>query len=81
VFTSSAANFDSCVLSYRRYAGPHCPLIEEIAPDQGGELDLIPCGPSLLEINSNILPLDLHESILNLKLETKIRMNIHFSID
>jgi hypothetical protein len=48
--------------------GVYCPLIEGIAPDQGGEVDLIPCGPSPLEINSNILPLDLHESILNLKL-------------
>jgi hypothetical protein len=61
--------------------GAHCPLIEGIAPDQGGELDLVPCGLSPLEINSNILPLDLHKSILNSKLETKIRMNIHFSTD
>jgi hypothetical protein len=44
-------------------------------------LDLVPCGPSPLEINSNILPLDLHRPILNLKLETKIRLNIHFSTD
>jgi hypothetical protein len=35
--------------------GAHYPLIEGIAPDQGGELDLVPCGSSLLEINSNIL--------------------------
>jgi hypothetical protein len=61
--------------------GACCPLIEGIAPDQGGELDLVPCGPSPLEINSNILPLDLHGSILNSKLETKTRMNIHFSTD
>jgi hypothetical protein len=34
-----------------------------------------------LKINSNILSLDLHESILNSKLETKIRLNINFSMD
>jgi hypothetical protein len=81
VFTSSTANFGSRALSYRHYGGAHCPLIEEITPDQGEELNLVPCGPSLLEINSNILLLNLYESILNLKLETKIRMNIHFSTD
>jgi hypothetical protein len=48
-------------------SGTHCPLIEGIAPNQGGEVDLIPCGPISLEINSNILPLDLHGSILNSK--------------
>jgi hypothetical protein len=31
-------------------------LIEGIAPDQDSEVDLVPCGPSPLEINSNILP-------------------------
>jgi hypothetical protein len=77
----SVVNFGSCALSYRRCGGAHCPLIEEIAPDQDEELDLVPCGPSLLEINSNILPLDLHGSILNSKLETKTRMNIHFPTD
>jgi hypothetical protein len=61
--------------------GANCPLIEGIALDQGGELDLVPCGPSPLEVNFNILPLDLHGSILNSKLETKTRMNIYFSID
>jgi hypothetical protein len=61
--------------------GAHFPLIEGIAPDQGRKLDLVPCGLSPLEINSNILPLDLHRSILNLKLETKTRLNIHFSTD
>jgi hypothetical protein len=49
--------------------GAHCPLIEGIAPDQDGELDLVPCGPSPLEFNSNILSLDLYISILNLKLK------------
>jgi hypothetical protein len=34
--------------------GTHCPLFESIAPDQGREVDLVPCGPSPLEINSNI---------------------------
>jgi hypothetical protein len=72
-------NFGSRVLSYSRYGVTHCPLIEGVAPYQGGELDLTPYGPSPLEINSNILPLDLHGSILNLKLETKTRMNIHSS--
>jgi hypothetical protein len=81
VFTSLAVNFDSRALSYRHCGGTHCPLIERIAPDQGGELDLVPCGPSQLEINSNILPLDLHVSILNSKLEIKIRINIYFSTD
>jgi hypothetical protein len=61
--------------------GAHCPLIEWIAPDQGGEFDLVPCGPSPLNINSNILPLDLHGSILNSKLKIKIRINIHFTTD
>jgi hypothetical protein len=32
----------------------HCPLIEGIAPDPGGEVDLVLYGPSPLEINSNI---------------------------
>jgi hypothetical protein len=59
----------------------HCPWIEGITLDQGREVDLVPCGPSQLEINSNILPLDLHGSILNSKLETKTRLNIHFSTD
>jgi hypothetical protein len=65
------------------YAGgmAHCPLIERIAPDQGRKVDFVPCGPSPLEINPNILPLDLHRSILNLKLETKTRLNIYFSTD
>jgi hypothetical protein len=61
--------------------GAHCPLIEGIAPDQDREVDLVPCGSSLLEINSNILPIDLHVSILNSKLKTKIRLNIHFLTD
>jgi hypothetical protein len=61
--------------------GARCPLIKGIAPNQDGELDLVPCGPSLLEINSNILSLDFHGSILNSKLETKTGMNIHFSIE
>jgi hypothetical protein len=34
-FLSVAVNFGSRALSYRRYGGVHCPLIEEIAPDQG----------------------------------------------
>jgi hypothetical protein len=49
----SATNFGSCALSYRRCGGAHYPLIEGIALDQGGELDLVSCGPSPLEINSN----------------------------
>jgi hypothetical protein len=61
--------------------GTYCPLIERIALDQGGELNLVPCGPSPLEITSNILPFDLQGSILNSKLKIKIRMNIYFSID
>jgi hypothetical protein len=61
--------------------GAHCPLIEGIASDQSGELDLVPCGLSSLEINSNILPLDLYGSILNSKLETKTIINIYFSTD
>jgi hypothetical protein len=47
------ANFDSCDLLYRRCGGTHYPLIEGIAPDQYGELDLVPCGPSPSKINSN----------------------------
>jgi hypothetical protein len=34
-------------------SGAHCPLIEEIGPDQDRNVDLVPCGPSALEINSN----------------------------
>jgi hypothetical protein len=34
-----------------------------------------------LDINSNILPYDLHGSILNSKFKTKIRLDIHFSTD
>jgi hypothetical protein len=51
--------------------GVHCPLIEGIAYDQGGELDLIPCEPNLLEINSNrckAIEDDLSLSIIDLKL-------------
>jgi hypothetical protein len=35
VFTSSAANFGSRALSYRRCGGAHYPIIEESVPDQG----------------------------------------------
>jgi hypothetical protein len=34
-------------------SGAHCPLINEIVPGQGREVDLVPCGPSPFEINSN----------------------------
>jgi hypothetical protein len=40
--------------------GAYCPLIERIVPNQGREVDLVPCSPSPLEINFSILPLDLH---------------------
>jgi hypothetical protein len=74
-------NLGSCVHYIGVSGGAHYPLLEGIAPDQGREVDLVPCGPSPLEINSNILPLDLYGSILNSKLETKTRLNIHFLID
>jgi hypothetical protein len=74
-------NVGLCVYYIGICGGAHCPLIEGIASDQGGELDLVPCDPSTLKINSYILLFDLHGSILNSKLETKTRMNIHFSID
>jgi hypothetical protein len=45
----------------------------------GGGFD--PLWPSPQEINSNMLPLDVHGSILNSKLETKTRLNTLFSID
>jgi hypothetical protein len=74
-------NLGSRVYYIGAVGGVHCSLIEGIAPDQGGDVDLVPYGSSLLVINSNILFLDLHGSILNSKLETKNRLNINFSTD
>jgi hypothetical protein len=52
-FSSMRVNVGSRVHYIDVNGGTHCPLIEGIAPDQGRELDLVPCGPSPLEINSN----------------------------
>jgi hypothetical protein len=79
VLYAADVNIGSCVYYIGAGSMAHCPLFEGIAPDQGREVDLVPCGLSLLKINFNILPLHLYESILNLKLETKTRLNIHFS--
>jgi hypothetical protein len=61
--------------------GAHCPLIDEMPTIRtwGGGLD--PFDQAHLEINFNIVLIDLHGFILNSKLETKIRLNIYFSID
>jgi hypothetical protein len=77
----SGVNLDSCAHYIGAGGGYHYPLIEGIAPDQDREVELVPCGLSPLKINFNILSLVLHESILNSKLKTKIRLNIHFSTD
>jgi hypothetical protein len=46
-------NLDSSAHYIVADGGAHYPLIEGIAPDQSREVDLVPCGPNLLEINSN----------------------------
>jgi hypothetical protein len=67
VLYAAGVNIDSRAYYIGAGSRAHCPLFEEIAPDQGREVDLVPCGLSLLEINFNILPLDLHGLILKLK--------------
>jgi hypothetical protein len=39
-------NLDSRAYYIGADGGAHYPLIEGIVPDQGGEVDLVPCGPS-----------------------------------
>jgi hypothetical protein len=66
---------------YALAVGPTPPLIKGLSSIRAWGGGLGPFDQAHLEINSNILPLDLHGSILNSKLETKTRLNIHFLTD
>jgi hypothetical protein len=53
VLILTGVNLDSSAHYIVTGGGADYPLIEGIAPDQSREVDLVPCGPSPLEINSN----------------------------
>jgi hypothetical protein len=79
VLYTTVINFGSHVHYIGADDGVHCPVIEGAAPNQGMGGRLGTLWPSPLDINSNIPPINLHGSILNSKLETKIRLSIYFS--
>jgi hypothetical protein len=53
LFFWQAVNIGSRAYYISAGSGAHCPLINGIVPGQGREVDLVPCGPSPLEINFN----------------------------
>jgi hypothetical protein len=75
------ANFDSRVHYLGGGGGAHCPLIKGVPPIRAWGGGVGHFDQAHLEINSNILHLNFHGSILNSKLETKTRLNVYFLTD